>query len=1384
MAFSGTVFDQTGELLSRTPTIGYNGPVWLLRPAFVADQHRHNMNSTPEMNSDSEMLRIAEEVLGYLNFSSGVPDAKFQNGMNRLFAAAVSGAASSGSDNGPTAPDFRAWLITQLETVAAQNPAFKNDQQVRRVLELVFEHVVPEYHAYHSDLLFHIDESQYVQPLFLARVCEAVLQQDGPWTETERIVSDAISQLNDYVGFRPVAVLENDRQTEPYPHERFRPVPLYIRGAGVAVGPYQELIQRTIDFLRQTPGEILREAWFDVERMDELSLDLRSHDHSHPVNKRTNYMFGEWDPYQIDNKGYYRRFVVRQIILDALLNWIKTNTELPYEEVMHDAAAVLCGTMLMASSISGAGPETYDSTVSLTLLLPHVARQRDAFYARLLEDADGERALRLIEAAQKTQQPFGHVRHQLNMYLSGYGARQVQHRHIAWLYARMGFEEPSRAQADIIPTLSVRFECEIQCRITTAHRELASGSVTVAAGYLREIEDLIQRGIQCGALVDPWNILGFQGQFPLFSAREDAVPDNRVETLLEIMERTFGVFSAAMAEAAAAGESALLEELAARFRKLADQWDRYATTTVEDLPEVEGQQSYESAEHVSRALSDWRQAGEAAGDISFWRQHVDDFKSAKSYALVVKALLQKDDTVASLGLMMQWLSEADETGLESGPYSVYPLLVEWIESVTRRDENAELLQDPWPSIRRMFDYLEANAGEYWSVPDFEGFRTSADLPQNPHDPHSMEDPEFEEESDEENLFRNAYEDVTFRDSADDGQFGETADGSFAPGNTEFEIIGRYFEPHLKFLNTIAHLWQITAASIATIDIDSASTETVADRDVVVKNWLKYLQNLQDQLRVLMDDIWDYEISTQAGDLVSNVEYDMQLQSKFLLLHNVIATSVNCLHAQRLLHCCLSQPPKRRRQTTEELVVAVCRGVFRRDTEDVKRRLPDLLQQLLRQPLLYVPLENGGHPMLICKARTLQSLMRFLVIQLPGMGLLQEALQVLQAAYTMERSSRPGGLAVTEFDRLFRSALRHSLQYIIRMSKHWRSGKFEDEELVDFIREVVDHYVQLWTMHSSTMRLSRVEELKDEELADDVQEFIELYGSDLFHARMLTLGNIRAVLHHGIDLFLEQLEEESDPLQPIRLLDDIDEGRIESSDAIEYLELIYESIVDKFDRFLEYNTTTTQSDYGEKFFCLLDFLRIEVGYEREFWNLTPFRIAHETLTSLSKVDAAILWEDELRQSTSEMAANHLSQLNTIEQKYGVRLPSIRDRLDEKFVKPLAVNRMIALVPHAMEAAKANQLPSAAFSSLQEEVDAYLASTLGSGIDIPQWLYNIEREINRIDVPVHANVPVEEPDVVLPPFKIDLRQMRRQLRLLGEPLRKPQTKSQKHGDKKPE
>src|SRR5690606_16719083 len=127
-----------------------------------------------------------------------------------------------------------------------------------------------------------------------------------------------------------------------------------------------------------------------------------------------------------------------------------------------------------------------------------------------------------------------------------------------------------------------------------------------------------------------------------------------------------------------------------------------------------------------------------------------------------------------------------------------------------------------------------------------------------------------------------------------------------------------------------------------------------------------------------------------------------------------------------------------------------RAVFDRQTDQVRRLTPRLLETLRKKPLLYVPFENGGQPGPVLAARKLQTYLRFLLTQLPQMGLLHETFEVLYTAFRMERETRPVGMAVTEFDQLFRAALSNTLHAVTESSHKWKSGKFTDAELVDLV----------------------------------------------------------------------------------------------------------------------------------------------------------------------------------------------------------------------------------------------------------------------------------------------------------------------------------------------
>ena len=148
------------------------------------------------MNLSQTDMTTAQELLGYLNFSGGRPDSKFQRQLNELVAslgwAKLPGALRS--------------LLAQLHQTV---PAFRDVTQAESVLNLVFSDVLPAYRAHHRDLLAHLKDAEYEQPFFLAKGFEAVLQQGAPWEDREGIIRGALERLNDFVGFRPIAVLEN-----------------------------------------------------------------------------------------------------------------------------------------------------------------------------------------------------------------------------------------------------------------------------------------------------------------------------------------------------------------------------------------------------------------------------------------------------------------------------------------------------------------------------------------------------------------------------------------------------------------------------------------------------------------------------------------------------------------------------------------------------------------------------------------------------------------------------------------------------------------------------------------------------------------------------------------------------------------------------------------------------------------------------------------------------------------------------------------------------------------------------------------------------------------------------------------------------------------------
>lgn len=1318
-----------------------------------------------------EDQKSIEQVLGYLNFSSGLPDPAFEQNLNQLWASL---ADTEGKPLWKTAGEL---LQEKLGELVRENVSFADATQAEFVLTAVCDQILPGYLEFHRDVLFHQSEDLLSNPFLFARVCQATLQQGVAGQITPDFVQSVITRLNDFIGFRPVAVLES-KKIEPYPHEWVRPVPLYLRGAGVATGRYQRVVEQALDLLRTTDADLLRQACFDPELLDELAFDPRAYDFDHPANKRPNHHFGMWDPHRIDNQGRYRRFVVQQVTLDALMQRVDEPPDLPLEEVLLEAAAVLAGTILMSTGVCGAGPDTHDSSTTLSNLLPEIARYRDAFYERLIERTEEPHRSRLREEEAEMRQPFAKARQHLNSQLARRRASQLEHVQLAKIFARMGYPEAAADEALVVPTVSARILCQVDCQLTATDHALDREHVAEAVELLGQVVEALQCGIQCGAVIDPWNLLGFDAQFSLFPALENSVHDHRADELVDLMEQIFVLYARAWSLSAKGDDQQLRAKLKNKFQQLVDWWYQYAAHEVSQVDAVDARVAFHAAEHVARAIQLWHADGAAAGAIGFWAPHAELFDSPRGYALVIEALFEQKDYVASMGLLVHWLSESENVGLEQGGNSFHRLIERWLVEVrgTNGHDEGGIDAERWRRIQKSFDYLEANAEALWNVPKFDLGMLSKKTADDESFATAGEDDD--DEADDDDLFGAAYEDMVYKDSTDDGVESEVFGEEHPYSADELVQESQRLDEHLAFQSTLARLWRIAALTRVRDD-----DQTGQARGEALRRWTQYAARNRAGLTRLLNDVHAYRIPKSLGDHDSMLEYDRRRVVKESLLERIIETCVEMAVASRLLAAAefaehgASRPPQETpspvavsaaantpaEQREEQLVIATFAAISSRDLEELRQRTTDLIDVLADAHLLYVPLGKGGDPQTIVSVRVRQRSIQDLQKCLPRLGLLVEAGQIMDMAREMERNNPVGPGAVTEFDELFKIGYKALVECLVGSAESWEGVDDEDHpanaQLVARLEQMTESLLVNWLAHSRTLRLSVMEKVNDKQAWKRLVSFIERYGADLFTQRFLNLGNVRAILHQGAKGWLTQIKQDCPQGVEIRLLDELG-GAISVEEAADHLMLVLEAIVENYSEYRDYNSTTTQSDRGELVYTLLDFLRLRARYDRVCWNLKPVVLAHQILVRKGHQRAAQMWRRALRERISVEADKYERKLTDLQRKYAMQMPSIADRIGERFVRALTIDRVCALVAPAMEEARCGQ-GGESFAALRRETEFLTMVPSGVGFDVPAWLVALEDEVERVRLPHWERDDYDELRVSVPPIRLSHDEIQAQL-----------------------
>ncbi len=1305
----------------------------------------------PPNESHHESL---QRLAGYLNFSSGASDPSTLAAWNDVYDGASQGNPLSGP---PAWLVLKDWLSETIDRLEKESPAFRDCSQARTLVRLLWSELLPAYLDFHRDLLFHQEPELLFNGFFLAR-CAEVLLSELSCADDEAIVQATIQRLNDFVGYRPVAILEN-RRCEPYPHETVRPVPLFVRGAGVSAGPYHHVVSLALEVLRQTDPEILAAAAFDLEQLDELALDPRAYDFDHPVNRRPNYHFGQWDERCVSQRGYYTRFVIRQVTLDSLLGRVTDHPELDRGEMIAEAAAVLAGTILMASGVSGWGPGAHTSDVTLGSLMKPIATYRDAFYEDVLQRISGQHAARLKDEQQLRRQPFGAARQHLNASLALRRAAQLQHVQLSRLYARMGYAEAAERQADAVPVPSARMMARIDSVMTLGLRALRAGKLDEARSIPRQTFELFQRGIKCGALVDPWDILGFGGNFSLFPSPEAAVHDTRVDDIVYLVEQLFGFTARVWSEAAARDDEAVYAEMEAIYSEIAEWWRVFAAHTVESVEAADPHDSFESARLVARALRLWHRGGAAAGDVAFWAPHADLFDSPRAYALVISALLERQDFVPAMALLVHWLGNADRVGLRQGGSSLPRLAERWLlhlrgscdgETFTFGEPSID--QTPnhdtseiWPLAAKFFDYLEANAEEFWSAPTF---RLNTSKKKHRDWERELAGADDNPSDDESGLFDAAYEGMTYKDTTDDGNEGAVFEFNDGGSLDELEAESKRLNEHLSFLQSLARMWSVAADIAVSADVSSnAITPDQRQRRIyALDGWAMRARENRIGLLELLDSVRSYKVAPSGSDKDSMRNYDRRRVLRDSLMERIIGTAVEMSDARRLIcGAILSHPDVNwsavdghdEMAEDDALAVRMFAALIAKDVDLARESFPTFLEALGDKNLLYIPLSKGGDPVKIYVARLRQRVLRHLMHWLPRRGLIAETCRLVEVARAMEQQNTIGIGAVTEFDSLFRAGFRSLVASLVestRQSLGSEDGKLKEktltEALIPLLERLTETLLGSWLAHSQTLRLSPLELVTDPTKWNKLVEFITEYGDPIFTQNYLQLSNVRAILHQGVAAWLDRgIEQRDDQLEGTTLYAALESGKLKRAEAERWISIVYEAIIDHHAEYLDYNSTTTQSDRGELVYMFLDFLRLRVRYERIAWNLKPVMWAHEVLVRSGLDNAAMRWRRSLSERIGAEAEVYVTKLRQLQNDYAMRMPTVADHILERFVQPMTIDRMRALVGPAMRDAELDQ-PSRAFELLEQEAELLTRHPTGVGIDVPAWLHSLEEEVELL------------------------------------------------------
>lgn len=1193
------------------------------------------------------------------------------------------------------------------------------------------------------------------------------------------IVRRAMGHFHDFVGYRPVPILESGRKVRVHNGERHRPGILWWPGVGVAPIPEAPMVARTIHWLNHAPSDILEDAGFSMSALTELAVDLREYDHSQPAAQRPNHLFGEWDPERVDNKGRFTRMVVRSMLLRLL--WDQVENPGPGDptdrlERLEEAAILLAGVILMSAGVLGQGPESVDPTKSLAFIIPKIAAYRDAFYGQVMTALPKAHRMRLEAEARLLKQPLGRVRQSLNRAISAQRATQLQNRLLARLFGRLGLTELAMERIGSIRVPSVRLMVEFE-RLIQGWEE-APDPVNDPFRWLRKAFHVVKKGVSCGAFADPWNLIGFQGLYPLGPAREDGIPDERLEDLRWMVSTLINECSRAHASASAQGEKKSRMRLRTLLGEVTEWWSKFPSMGVDDNDHPDAGSEFRSALRVARALGVWRSRGEVPADLPFWKKVLSTLETGEAVAEIFHVLLAHGDLQGALGILIYWIDAFDMHSTAEGRTDLTTLVGLWdtawrekLESInsakglseqkqkdtakpenqaaasldpkkesndssdlknsTKSDKGAETPETKRLELvkvyRRAIDYIDANLPDDVAAPFLiDGILNSDD----------EEDQEKQRDAGEEKPWSENSEDED-DDGEEESPWSTDED---AKGGLDDGLPGSDFPAEEGLFNLEYYLGQFSAWVWM---LERTLTEPILSGLITV--CIDTMANRAAQFRKLMEHLSQAEVPLPGAEVDSVMEFERRRAMKF----HTMERAGEILFRLEALLCLAGRPGSD--WGAKDLQVAYTKALgptISPIDSDPKKSNPKIhpqdkaslgqhayepfdpakidswIQLLIGRELLHKPMMADGQwqnwisnrMSLWFVQRTLRSLARN--ADFPGI------IKFLTKAHQAELSSSLTAPRVSDFHHYFEIAFVESFRAVFRVVSSASPSRIRSAGLFRGLMRLMEKFRAAWLAQGRQTRLSTLDSVDDRQM-EALRGFIRHFGRDLFPARLMGLGNIRGILDRGVAQHLANLERNRDPLDRNKLLEELG-GSITMEDASSKLELILRAVAESYDCFKDYKSTTTVSDYGENLHVLLDFLRIKAAFTREVWNRGPWYLLHREMLEAGLREPLEEWIGEVMAEFRPIADQYLQKIADLEKRHGVRLLTVRQEIEEGLWMPMENESLHYHLRDLCELKEDSDQTAykQGLVGFRKELAKWVGKPWGVGRDAPDWIRKLD------------------------------------------------------------